>query len=278
MQNKNMLKSVNEIHPTAVIADGAKIGPDVKIGPFCTVGPHVTLEEGVELVSHVVIDGRTHVGAGAKFFPFCTVGLAPQDLKYNGEDTATEIGPRTVVREHASIHRGTVTGTGVTKIGADCLLMAVVHVAHDCVIGDGVIMSNNVVLGGHVEVGDRAVIGGAAALLQFVRVGTGAMIGGVTGVGADVAPYCFVFGPRAQMVGLNIVGLRRRGLDKAQLHTVRAAHKFLFSGPGTFAERLISAQVEFGENAFVAEMLRFMNTPSRHGLITQVARATGEME
>jgi UDP-N-acetylglucosamine acyltransferase len=274
-----MLKSLHEtIHPTALIAEGAVIGAEVKIGPFCTVGAQVVLEEGVELVSHVVVDGRTRIGAGAKLFPFCTVGLAPQDLKYKGEDTSTIIGPRTQIREHCSIHRGTVTGTGVTRIGADCLLMAVVHIAHDCDVGDGVIMSNNVVLGGHVEVGDRAIIGGSAALLQFVRVGTGAMIGGVTGVTADVTPYCFVFGPRARMVGLNIVGLRRRGLSKPQLHNIRAAHRFIFSGPGVFAERLATARTEFGAEPSIAEMLDFMATPSRHGLITTLARATGEDE
>ena len=228
-----MLKSVIDmIHPSAIVAESAVIGAGVKIGPFCTVGPQVVLEEGVELVSHVAIDGRTRVGAGAKLFPFCTVGLAPQDLKYKGEDTETVIGARTQIREHCSIHRGTVTGTGVTKIGADCLLMAVVHVAHDCEIGDGVIISNNVVMGGHVEIGARAVLGGGSALLQFVRVGAGAMVGGMTGVANDVTPYCFVFGPRAQMVGLNIVGLRRRGLEKSQLHEIRAAHKFVFQGPG----------------------------------------------
>ncbi|HUW79300.1 MAG TPA: acyl-ACP--UDP-N-acetylglucosamine O-acyltransferase [Acidocella sp.] len=272
-----MLKSLhNVIHPTALIAEGAVIGAGVSIGPFCTVGAQVVLENGVELVSHVVVDGRTRIGAGAKLFPFCTVGLAPQDLKYKGEDTETIIGPRTQIREHGSIHRGTVTGTGITRIGADCLLMASVHVAHDCQVGDGVIMSNNVVLGGHVEIGDRAVLGGTAALLQFVRVGTGAMVGGLTGVTADVSPYCFVFGPRAQMVGLNIVGLRRRGLSKTQLHLVRAAHKFIFSGPGVFAERVAAARGEFGADPYVTEMLDFMANPSRHGLLTTVARATGE--
>jgi UDP-N-acetylglucosamine acyltransferase len=274
-----MLKSLHDtIHPTAIIAEGAVLGAGVKIGPFCTVGPQVVLEEGVELVSHVAVDGKTRIGAGAKLFPFCTVGLAPQDLKYKGEDTETLIGPRTQIREHCSIHRGTVTGTGVTRIGADCLLMAVVHIAHDCQIGDGVIMSNNVVLGGHVEVGDRVIIGGSAALLQFVRVGTGAMIGGVTGVTADVTPYCFVFGPRARMVGLNIVGLRRRGLSKPQLHNIRAAHRYIFAGPGVFAERVAAARSEFGAEPFVAEMLDFMATPSRHGLITTLSRATGEGE
>ena len=274
-----MLKPVHDmIHPTAIIAEGASIGANVKIGPFCTIGPNVVLEDDVELVSHAAIDGRTRIGAGAKLFPFCTVGLAPQDLKYNGEDTETIIGPRTQIREHGSIHRGTVTGSGITRVGADCLLMASVHVAHDCVVGDSVIMSNNVVLGGHVEVGDRAVLGGTAAVLQFVRIGTGAMVGGLTGVTADVTPYCFVFGPRAQLTGLNIVGLRRRGLDKAQLHLVRAAYKFIFAGPGVFAERVAAARAEFGADPYVTQMLDFMATPSRHGLITNLARATGESE
>jgi UDP-N-acetylglucosamine acyltransferase len=266
------------IHPTALIAAGARIGEAVKIGPFCTVGPAVVLAEGVELVSHVAIAGTTTVGPGVKIFPFATVGLEPQDLKYKGEDTQTIIGARTIIREHCSIHRGTVTGSGITRIGADCLLMAVVHVAHDCEIGDGVIISNNVVLGGHVTLGERAVIGGSAALLQFVRVGAGAMVGGVTGVTADVIPYGFVFGPRARLAGLNIVGLRRRGLDKTELHRMRAAYKYLFTGPGVFAERVAEAAHKFENDRYVAEMLAFIAAPSRHGLITTLSRATGEDE
>jgi UDP-N-acetylglucosamine acyltransferase len=267
-----------QIHPSALVSPEAFIGDGVKIGPFCTVGPDVILEDDVELISHVVVDGKTRIGAGAKLFPFCTVGLAPQDLKYAGEPTETIIGPRTIIREHCSIHRGTITGSGVTRIGADCLLMAVVHVAHDCEIGVNVIMSNNVVLGGHVVVGDRAVIGGAAALLQFVRVGQGAMVGGVTGVTADVVPYGFVFGPRARLCGLNIIGLRRRGLDKIQLHRVRAAYKYLFAGPGVLAERMATARAEYSDSPHVTDMLDFMSTPSKHGLITTLSRATGEDE
>jgi len=150
-----------------------------------------------------------------------------------------------------------------------------VHVAHDCEIGDNVIISNNVVLGGHVSIGDRAVIGGSAAVLQFVRIGTGAMVGGVTGVGADVIPYTFAFGTRARLAGLNIVGLRRRGLDKAQLHRVRDAFKFLLAGPGVFADRVAEA-AKWGDDPYVADMLAFIAAPSRQGLITVLTRATGE--
>jgi UDP-N-acetylglucosamine acyltransferase len=264
------------VHPTAIIADGAEIAAGVKIGPFCTVGPNVVLEDGVELISHVAIDGRTRVGAGVKLFPFCTVGLEPQDLKYKGEDTETVIGPRTQIREHASIHRGTVTGTGITKIGADCLLMATVHVAHDCDVGDGVIISNNVALGGHVEVGPRAVIGGNAALLQFVRVGAGAMVGGLTGVTRDVVPYARVFGSRAELQGLNLIGLRRRGLEKAELARVNAAYKLLFTGPGVFAERVAMARDEYANEPYVVQILDFIATPSKHGILTNVVGAGDE--
>lgn len=267
-----MLDTVKSmIHPTAIIEDGATIASGAKIGPFCTVGKDVVLEDGVELVSHVTIAGRTKLEAGVKLFPFCTVGLEPQDLKYKGEETETIIGPRSQIREHASIHRGTVTGSGVTRIGADCLLMATVHVAHDCVLGDGVIISNNVALGGHVEVGNRAVIGGNAALLQFTRVGAGAMVGGLTGVTRDVIPYARVFGTRAELLGLNLIGLKRRGLDKACLAEVNAAYKFLFTGPGVFAERVAAAVETYKNNVFVQEMLAFIATPSKHGILTNVA-------
>ena len=256
-----------QIHPTALVEDGAEIGPGVKIGPFCTVGRQVVLEERVELVSHVAVDGRTRLGAGVKVFPFATVGLAPQDLKYQGEDTATVIGENTQIREHCSIHRGTATGTGITRVGADCLLMAVVHVAHDCAIGDGVVIANNVVMGGHVVIGDNAVIGGAAAIHQFVRIGRAAMIGGVSGVEADVIPFGSVVGNRAWLAGLNIIGLRRRGYDRTQIHTLRAAFRLIFRGEGVFADRVEEARRTWSDNALVAEMLAFIDIPSRRGLI-----------
>ena len=263
------------IHSTAIIEDGAQLASDVKIGPFCTVGKDVLLESGVELVSHVAIAGHTHVGQEVKLFPFCTVGLEPQDLKYKGEETRTVIGPRTKIREHASIHRGTVTGSGITKIGADCLLMATVHVAHDCVVGNGVVIANNVALGGHVEIGDGAVIGGNAALLQFTRVGQGAMVGGLTGVTRDVVPYARVFGTRASLLGLNLIGLKRQGVGKECLAEVGAAYKFLFSGPGVFAERVAKLKDMYAGNTYVDEILAFIATPSRHGILTNLADDDG---
>ena len=265
------------IHPTAIVAPGARIGPGVTIGPWCTVGPDVSIGEGSTLVSHVVVDGHTTVAEGVMLYPFCTVGMAPQDLKYKGEPTRCQIGARTQIREHCTIHRGTVTGSGVTIVGADCLLMAVVHVAHDCVLGDGVIIANNVVMGGHVEIGDGAVIGGAAALHQFVRIGRAAMVGGVSGVEADVVPFGSVIGNRARLAGLNVIGLRRRGVDKARLHAIRLAVRSLFApGEAVFAQRLEAVRGQYGAEPLVAEMLAFIDAPSRRGLIRAALAAEEE--
>ena len=258
------------VHPTAIVSERARVADDVVIGPWCTVGPDVVIEAGARLVSHVVVDGDTTIGAGVVVYPFCTVGLAPQDLKYRGEPTRTVIGPRTQLREHCTIHRGTVTGSGVTRLGADCLLMAVVHVAHDCVLGDGVIVANNVVMGGHVTIGDGAVIGGATALHQFVRIGRAAMVGGASGVEADVIPFGTVLGNRARLTGLNVVGLKRRGIERAGLHRLRAAFKLLFgtgeAGGAVFADRLALARA-MADDPLVAELLDFVDAPSRRGLV-----------
>jgi UDP-N-acetylglucosamine acyltransferase len=255
------------IHPSALVDHSAVLGRDVRIGPFCTVGPDVTIEDGAELVSHVVVDGHTRIGQGVVLYPFCTVGLAPQDLKYRGEPTRCEIGARTQIREHCTIHRGTATGRGVTSIGADCMLMAVAHVAHDCRIGSHVIIANNVVMGGHVSIGDHAVIGGSAAIHQFVRIGRAAMIGGVSGVEGDVIPFGSVIGNRARLAGLNVVGLKRRGFEKAAILSLRAAFRCLFKDAGVFAERLEATRAMFGDDPLVAEVLAFIDGESHRGLI-----------
>lgn len=256
-----------EVHPTAIVAPGATVEAGVCIGPWCHVGPEVVLEAGARLVSHVVVDGVTRIGAGAVLWPFCSVGLPPQDLKYQGEPTRTEIGAGTQVREHCTVHRGTVTGAGVTRVGAGCLLMAVVHVAHDCAIGDNVIIANNVVMGGHVEIGANAVIGGSAALHQFVRIGRGAMVGGMSGVEADVIPYGSVLGNRARLVGLNLIGLQRRGYGRDRLHRLRSAFRALFRDPGVFADRLARVRADHADDELVAEILAFVETAGRRGLI-----------
>ncbi len=258
---------MTQIHPSAVVAPGARIGAGVEIGPFCTVGPDVEIADGARLISHVVVDGHTSIGAGAQLFPFCTVGMAPQDLKYKGEPTRTEVGARTLIREHVTIHRGTASGRGLTRVGDDCMLMAVTHVAHDCNLGNGVIVANNVVMGGHVSIGDNAVIGGSAAIHQFVRIGRAAMIGGVSGVEADVVPFGVVIGNRARLAGVNIIGLRRRGYDRAAIHTVRAAYRELFWSAGVFAERVAAVRLRLADNALITEVLAFLDAPSKRGLI-----------
>lgn len=247
------------VHPTAYIHPHAEIGADVTIGPFCTVGADVAIGDRTRLVSHVVVDGHTTIGEGVTLFPFCTVGLEPQDFKYRGEPTRCTIGDRTHIREHCTIHRGTVTGKGITTVGSDCLIMAVAHVAHDCTLGNGVIVANNVVMGGHVSIADHAVIGGAAAIHQFVEIGRGAMIGGVTGVGGDVIPFGSVIGNRGHLAGLNVIGLRRRGFDKAQIQGLHAAFRTLFSQAGVFADRLAETREQFGSDPLVAEMLAFVD-------------------
>lgn len=264
-----------EIHPTALVDPGARLGEGVRIGPYCTVGPDVELGAGVELVSHVVVEGVTRVGEGVRAFPFVTIGMAPQHLRFPGAGTRTEIGARTILREHVTVHRGTEGGTGLTVVGSDCLLMCVTHIAHDCRIGDRVIFANNAVLGGHVEVGDNAVIGGAAAIHQFVRIGRQAMIGGASGVEGDVIPYGSALGNRARLAGLNVIGLKRRGFSKPQIHALRRAFRTLFqNAEGTLEQRAAGVEAELGAVPEVAEILAFLRGASHRPLCRARARAT----
>ncbi|MDG6094370.1 acyl-ACP--UDP-N-acetylglucosamine O-acyltransferase [Acetobacter sp. AN02] len=263
------------IHPTAIIAPGAVIGEGVRIGPWCTVGADVVIGDGAELISHVVADGHTVIGAGVRLFPFVSVGLEPQDLKYGGEPTRCEIGPRTVVREHVTIHRGTASGSGLTRVGADCLIMANAHIAHDCELGDRVIIVNNVVMGGHVHIADDARVMGSAAIHQFVRIGRAAMVGGVTGVEADVIPYGSVMGNRARLVGLHWIWLRRNGVSSAEMHVMRRAWRMLYPAEEAepFAVRLVRVREEFGGHPRVAEILAFIEVPGHRGLVRPAARS-----
>jgi UDP-N-acetylglucosamine acyltransferase len=254
------------IAPGAVVAPGASIAAGCRIGPGCIVGPDCVLEEGVELVAHVVLDGRVRLGAGVRVFPFATIGLPPQDLKYKGEPTGVIIGPRTQVREHATIHRGSVGGEGWTRIGADCLIMCVAHVGHDCRLGDGVILVNNVMLAGHVEIGDFAVVQGGAAIQQFVRIGRMALIAGMSGVERNVLPFGRAKGYRAKLQGLNTIALRRRaGLSKEQVMVVARAVHDLYRGP-RIEEQIEAIAAAHPGNALVGEILDFARNRGRHGL------------
>jgi UDP-N-acetylglucosamine acyltransferase len=261
---------LSDIHPSAIVAQGATIGAGVRIGPFCTVGPDVVLEDGVTLVSHAVVEGHTRLGPGVTVSPFASIGLPPQDLKYRGEPTRCEIGARTLIREHVTVHRGTPQGPGVTRVGADCMLMNVVHVAHDCRIADGVIIANNVVMGGHVDIAERAIIGGAVAIHQGTRIGRHAMVGGMAGVEADVIPFGLCRGPFARLRGLNLIGLKRRGFPRPEIHALRNAVRTIFgNGGGTAvtAERVAEVRVRHADSALVAEVLAFMDATSRRGLM-----------
>ena len=257
---------MSKIHATAIVEPGARIGDNVAVGPYCTVGPDVELGDGVALMSHVVVDGRTTVGANTRVFPFASIGLQPQDLKYKGEASELVIGCNNVIREQVTMNPGTEGGGMVTRIGNNCLFMVGAHVAHDCQIGDHVIMVNNATLGGHVHLDDWAIIGGLSAVHQFVRVGRHAMIGGMSGVENDVIPYGSVMGNRARLSGLNIVGLRRRKFNREIIQALRSAYRLMFAQEGTLAERLDDVNRRFEGNEPVMEIVDFIRADSSRSI------------
>lgn len=257
---------MTNIHPTAIVSDTAQIGADVKIGPYSVVGPNVTLGDNVELKSHVVVEGHTSVGADTLIFPFSSIGHQPQDLKFHGEASRLEIGERNVIREHVTMNPGTEGGGMLTKVGNECLIMVGAHVAHDCIINNNVILVNNATLGGHVLIDDWAIIGGLAAVHQFVRIGRHAMIGGKTGVEHDVIPYGTVTGNRARLEGLNIVGLKRRGFSRDEIHDIRKAYRLVFAEEGTMAERVADVVEDFSANEPVMEIIDFIRSDSSRGI------------
>ena len=227
-----------EIHKTAIVEDGARIGEGVRIGPYSIIERDVVLEDGVVVHSHVVVSGHTTIGAGSQLYPFSAVGGPPQDTSYKGEPTTVIVGPNCIIREHATINRGTARGRGETRLGANCFMMVASHVAHDCIVHDRVVLVNNATLGGHVEVGEHAILGGLAAIQQHCRIGAHAFIGGLSGVNSDVIPFASAIGERAELGGLNVVGLKRRGFDRPTIHALRAAYQAIFNGGGTRAERV----------------------------------------
>ena len=252
------------IHPSAVIEPGAEIGPGVSIGPFCVIGSQVRLAAGVELKSHVVIAGDTSVGEGTVIFPFASIGQDPQDLKFKGEHTRLEIGARNRIREYVTMNPGTEGGGGVTRIGDDGLFMANCHVAHDCQLGNRVVLVNSVAVAGHCVLGDDVIVGGLSGIHQFVRIGRGAMIGALSMVTADVIPYGLVQGPRAHLDGLNLVGLKRRGANRAEIAELREVLARLHDGSFRDTARELASM---DRGAMVGEVLDFILGPSERSFL-----------
>ena len=259
------------IHPSAIIEPGAKIGAGCAIGPFCHIGSKVKLGSGVRLHSHVALAGDTKIGNGTEIWPFASVGSQPQDLKYAGEPTRLVIGARNKIRESVSINPGTLGGGGITRIGDDCLFMLGTHVGHDCAVGNRVVVANHASLAGHVQVGDGVVIGGLAGVHQFVRIGEGAIIGALAMVVADVIPFGSVIGERPKLSGLNLVGLKRRGVTRAEISGLRAAYKALFSEEGTLKTRA-EAMLEAADSALVKQVLTFVLSDSDRSFTTPKAK------
>lgn len=230
------------IHPTAIISPGARIGDGVEIGPYSVIGERVSIGDGTRIGPHVVIEGPTTIGAGNTLFQFCSIGAIPQDLKFNMEDTELIIGDGNTFREFVTINRGTAGGGGKTVIGSHCLLMAYTHVAHDCLVGNGVIMANNATLAGHIRIDDHAIVGGISGIHQFVHIGSYAMIGGLSGVSKDVPPFTLAVGQRASLHGLNLTGLKRHGFSAPTISELKSAYKLLFRSNLTIDEA--ASQIE----------------------------------
>ncbi|WP_170445844.1 acyl-ACP--UDP-N-acetylglucosamine O-acyltransferase [Ruegeria arenilitoris] len=258
---------MNRIHPSAIIEDGAQIGQGCVVGPFCHVGPQVRLGDRVELKSHVVVTGDTSIGDDCVIFNFSVIGEIPQDLKFGGENTRLEIGKRNRIREHVTVNTGTEGGGGVTRIGDDCLLMAGVHVAHDVQIGNRVIMVNHSGAAGHCIIEDDVIIGGISGLHQWVRVGRGAIIGALTMVPNDVIPYGLVQASRGELEGLNLVGLKRRGVSRADISALRAAFRELSEGEGTFMDRA-KRLGDSTDSDYVRQIVEFVTGESDRSFLT----------
>ena len=255
------------IHNSSVIEKSAKIWKNIKIGPFCYVGQNVQINDDVELISNVHIEGNTTIGRGTKIFPFASIGTAPQDLKYKGEKNSIQIGENNIIREYVTINPGTAGGGSKTVVGNNCLLMISSHIAHDCHVGNNVVIANNVPLGGHVTIEDSVVIGGNSAVQQYTRIGRLAMIGGMTGVLKDVIPFGLSFGNRNYLRGINIVGLKRKKYENKKIIELDTAFKKIFSSKNLH-ENLNKINGEYKENELVAEVIKFISKDKKRPICT----------
>lgn len=256
-----------QIHASAIVEPGATIGPDCVIGPFSIIGPEVTLGRAVTVKSHAVVTGWTQIGDETEIFPFATVGEVPQDLKFKGEHTRLIVGARCRIREGATLNTGTEGGGGITRVGDDCLIMTGAHVGHDAQIGNRVILVNQVAIAGHCHLGDDVIVGGLSGVHQWVRIGRGAIIGAVTMVTNDVIPFGLVQAPRGELDGLNLVGLKRRGVERSEITALRAAYQMLAQGEGNFLDRARKLSDET-ESPHVREITDFILAASDRSFLT----------
>ncbi|MGC9954784.1 MAG: acyl-ACP--UDP-N-acetylglucosamine O-acyltransferase [Rhizomicrobium sp.] len=265
------------IHPTAIVEDGAILGADVEIGPFCIVGPRVKLGDGVRLISHAVVTGDTELGARCVVHPGAVLGGESQIRGNNAEGTRLVVGEGNVIRECVSFSLGSAKGRGVTEIGSNGFFMAYSHIGHDCRVGDDVTFANGVQLAGHVDLGDGVIMGGLSAVQQFGRIGRGAMLGGVSGCNEDIIPYGIAFGSHARLTGLNLVGLKRRGIPRDNIHALRAAFRAIFhETAGSLAGRAEQARATWADIAEVQEIVDFILAPAKRPICTAHSRGAAE--
>ena len=252
-----------QVHPTAVVHPGARLHETVEVGPYSVIGEKVTIGAGTRVAPHVVIEGRTTIGERNRIFQFASVGGAPQDLKYAGEDTQLIIGDGNTLRESVTMNIGTVGGGGVTRVGNNNLFMAYSHVAHDCAVGNGCIIANGVALAGHVQLEDSVILGGLSAVHQFTRLGKHAFIAGGSMVVMDVPPYCTAQGDRAELAGLNVVGLQRHGFSEEQIGRIKEAYKILFRSKLQLAEAMDRLKAEMGGQSEIDYLVDFVGQSKR---------------
>jgi UDP-N-acetylglucosamine acyltransferase len=254
------------IHAAATVDKRARLGEDVEIGAYCIVGPDVTLGARTRLQSHVNVEGVTEIGEDCVIHPFASLGGPPQHAAHKGKVTRLVVGDRNLIGEHVTMNAGSTVGSGVTKVGSDCMFYTGAHVAHDCVVGDKVLLTNLATLGGHVVVGDYAILSGLVAVHQHTRIGRYAFLGGVAATMRDVIPYGSVRGNHAHLEGLNLMGLKRRGLAPEQINTLRVAYRLLFAEEGMFQERVDDVAETYANAPEVMEIIEFIRADSSRPL------------
>ena len=250
------------IHPTAIVDKNSKISKNVEIGPYCIIGPEVEIGPNSKLHSHISIKGKTKIGKNNEIFPFVSIGTAPQDLKYKGEKNSIIIGDNNKLREYVNINPGTLQGGTITKLGNNNLLMVYCHIAHDCSIGNGIVLANNVQVGGHVKIEDNAIVGGSCAIHQFSRIGKLAMVGGMTGVLSDVIPFGLSLGNRNNLVGLNLIGLRRAKISNDDIKILQKSYDVIFSNQN-FRSNIDNLNADLKNNKYVKIIIDFINSDKK---------------